>query len=86
MMGYGYGWNGWMIVAMFAWPLAVGAAIWAVAVLTRGSGTVSPSARPDTPLEILDRRLADGEITVAEYDEIRAALTHRSPGRVAGPH
>lgn len=61
MMGYyTYGWNGWMIATMMLWPLLVAGAVWAVVVVTR--------ARPQvTPREILDRRLARGEVSEEQY-------------------
>lgn len=34
--------------------------------------------------EILDRRLASGEITIAEYDELVAALARRQATSIAG--
>lgn len=88
MMGYGYGWNGWMVFVMLAWPLAVAAAVWAVAVLTRGVSSPPAAARGGaaSPLEILDRRLADGEISVAEFHEIREALIRTAPAGAGGPH
>lgn len=40
-----------------------------------GEGTASYLAL--TPVEILDRRLAAGEITIAEYDELIGVLNRR---------
>ena len=30
-----YGWNGWMLMAMWLWPLLIAAGIWAMVALTR---------------------------------------------------
>jgi hypothetical protein len=50
--------------------------VWALVAVLRG--------REDrTPREILDRRLADGEITV-EYERLRYAL--RSPAKPTSAH
>ena len=40
-----------------------------------------PTAAGRTPREILDARLAAGEITPAEYDELRALLEAEHGGR-----
>lgn len=68
------GWGWWLLmsVGMVAfWTLLVYGLVW----LVRG---VAPRPRQDvpqeTPKEILDRRLAAGEITVDEYERLRDAL------------
>ncbi len=89
MDGYGYGWGfgaGWMMLMPLFWIALLGVIIWAVVRLTQGSGF---GARPDsrhepgreTPQEILDRRLASGEIDVAAYDEARQRLSERGSSR-----
>jgi putative membrane protein len=58
-----------------------GAVIFGVVWLARG-GTVG-WGRPDrreTPLEILDRRFAEGAISAEEYHERRAVMTSRRGG------
>lgn len=63
MMGYyNYGWNGWMIAMMMVWPLLIGVAVWAVVAMTRDRGKVRPR-------DILDQRLARGEVTVEQYQQ-----------------
>ena len=79
-MGYGadmgYGW----IVMVVLWILLLAALVWFVAWLVMGqrgrssSGRVQPPGQ-ETPLEILDRRLATGEIDVDEYQKVRSQLT-----------
>ena len=49
--------------------------VWAVVVWSRGSGLAAPAQQvPRTPREILDERLARGEIDIEEYGRRRAAL------------
>ena len=68
--------GGWWIVMVLAmvlfWALVVIGIVWAV----RAWPTSRPTGagRGETPLEILDRRLADGSISVEEYEQRRTAL------------
>jgi len=69
--GMGFGWIFWLII--------IGVAIWAVVRLTNNSSThhtiSGGSAIPqETPLDILKKRYARGEITEAEYKEMRKNL------------
>lgn len=66
-----------LIVALFRWGSAGG--------FSRSSSAPAPTAPPErgeSPIEILDRRLAAGEIEVADYEQRRAVLTGApgSPG------
>ena len=56
-----------------------GLVIWGVVTLVRGaaSGSRQPETDADRPLDILQRRLARGEISVEEYEELRDALLGR---------
>jgi putative membrane protein len=69
------GWGWWLLmsVGMVAfWGLV----IWGIVALVRG-GTSNPSPpekEPDRPLEILQRRLARGEISVEEYEKLHDSL------------
>lgn len=73
-MGDGWGW--WMLsnTVMFVgfWALV----IWAVIIVARGSqrGPKRPTPRDPTPLEILERRYASGEITDDEFETRRRRL------------
>ena len=53
-----------------------------------GGGSSSPPdespATRESPSEILERRLAEGEISVEEYEERRRALVDESPLTAAG--
>lgn len=63
---------GWWIVMMLGmvifWGLLIAGVVW----LLRGAGQSKPA--PESPLEILQRRLAQGEISIEEYEERRAAI------------
>jgi putative membrane protein len=68
----GMGVAGWLLMSVF-WVALIAAIVWAVANLfpsRRDSSTVMP----ELPEEILDRRLAHGEIDPATYDELRGKL------------
>ena len=83
MMGwYGGGWDGgWMVVMMFGWVALLGFGVWAVVALTRTRQvpTPRPSGR-ESAVELLDRRLAMGEITADEYLAVRSVLDAHAPG------
>src|SRR5215213_9314839 len=73
---------GWMIAMMAVMVLFWGAIIFGVVWLIRdgiGRGQrpreEAPLAREETPLAILDRRFAEGALSLDEYRERRDALT-----------
>lgn len=67
-LGMGLGW-----LAMLAfWAAIIGGAIWLVTTLTAGSRDMRP--REETPLDILKRRFAAGEITAEDYERMRRTL------------
>ena len=70
-MGSGVG----MIVMLLVWGSLIGLGVWAVARLTRGDARPAPT---ETPRQILDRRLAAGEIDGEEYAEARRLLENRA--------
>ena len=71
--------GGWWLMGLFM-LLAVVVLI-ALVVWVARSATIhkpgSPAPQPDTPLQILDRRLAEGDVTPEDY-ESRAAILRRS--------
>jgi len=81
MHGIGWGWWFLMSIGMVAfWALV----IWAIVALVRGTSPAPPAPPEkdaDRPLDILQRRLAHGEITPEEYEQLRDALI----GRVKTP-
>ena len=83
MNGYGPGWA-WMILMPLLTIAIIGLIIWAVIRLAPGSsfGPGAPGQQGrETPQEILDRRFARGEINAEEYQQARAHLAGREPGR-----
>lgn len=77
MMGWNGGWIGpWMWLSMAAfWVLLIGlGVVLVVKLLQSPSGSPHPPPVPESPLEVLDRRLALGEIDVQTYQDTRAAL------------
>ena len=74
----GYGWDmgfGWVLMILF-WVLLIGAVVWLVTSLVMNRrGSTYVSSGQESPLEILDRRLANGEIGVEEYEKVRQSLT-----------
>jgi putative membrane protein len=88
MMGWYGGWGGWfaMSLVMLAWVALVGVAVWAVARLTtHGFDTAGGARTPpaESARQILDRRLAAGEIDAEEYARIRHQLDERAVPREA---
>ena len=71
---------GWLFMTVF-WVALIAAIVWVIA-------TLLPRRRPDErpvaerPDEILDRRLAHGEIDTATYDALRAKMRGAQAGRV----
>jgi putative membrane protein len=76
MMGW-YG-GGVGVLGMFAmgvfWLILLGLILWLVVRLLPGSGSGTPRSAGESPLEILDRRLARGEIDLETWQAQRAAL------------
>ncbi len=77
----GMGWAGWMFMSFF-WVLLLVVIVWAAAQLFPGrrqpadTAPSAPSPPPpgERPEQILDRRLASGEIDVQTYEELRRTL------------
>lgn len=77
--GNGYGWMGgggilWMALT---WIIIIGLSIWFVTWLTRRDKSVE---RAETPRQILDRRLASGEIDATAYAQARRLIDGHSAG------
>lgn len=77
----GMGVAGWLLMTVF-WVALLAAIVWAVASLFPARGTGDAAERVERPDEILDRRLARGEIDSATYDELRAKLRGARADRV----
>lgn len=80
MMGYagGMGGAGWILMGLFWIALIVFIAWMVVSVIAqaRSLSSAGSSRQPtaDSTTDILDRRLATGDIDVATYNELRTAL------------
>ena len=76
----GMGVAGWFLMTVF-WVALIAAIVWAVANLFPSRGT-GDAVEPERPEDILDRRLASGEIDPATYDELRAKMRAARAERV----
>lgn len=88
MYGYGFGWNGlgWGgmffggLMMLLFWGALIVLAFFALRALLHsnqersGSRVAQVGSQPGSPLEILRERYARGEITRAEYEELRHDL------------
>jgi uncharacterized membrane protein len=50
--------------------------------LSKEDSVQQPQPEADEPLEILDRRLASGEINVENYDQLRLKLSSRPAAKL----
>ncbi len=90
MMGWYGGGNGgsaWIFMGLF-WVVLIAVIIWLVVRLLPSStnsghaGAVSqPAPGQESPVDILDRRLASGEVDLETYQQQRAALVAARGGR-----
>jgi putative membrane protein len=75
---------GWMVVMMVGMVIFWGAIVLAVVWLIRGGSERAAQKQEETALEILDRRFAEGQMSVEEYRERRAELTGNQAPRASG--
>ena len=65
---------------MFIWPIVllglIVAIFYLVARSSDGAVRLNPAVTKQTPIDILDERLARGDIDQQEYDEKRRVLEH----------
>ena len=66
--------GGWWVVMMAGMLLFWGLVILGIVWIVRGLGTGSRGGDGDEPLRVLQRRLAEGEISVEEYERRRALI------------
>lgn len=78
----GWGWEFLMVIGMVAfWGLIVFGVVWLVRSGGASMAPQSPASGPtERAIDILDRRLATGELSLAEYQERRDAIERRSRG------
>lgn len=63
-----------MMLMMYWWILLWGAIFFGVVWLARGSFALRRNERKETPIETLDRRFAEGTISVDDYYERLAVI------------
>jgi putative membrane protein len=80
--GDGYGWmdGSGMLFMGIMWILILGLGIWLVTWLTRRDRSLS-APKAESPRQILDRRLAAGEIDSATYTQARGLIEGKIPGQ-----
>ena len=71
--GNGIGSLGWLGIGV-VWLLLLGLIVWLVMRLLPGSSSRTSHPSGDSAMEILDRRMASGEIAVPAWQAQRAAL------------
>jgi len=71
--GGGMGWGAWLGMGVF-WLILIGLIVWLVVWLLPGSGGGTTRNSGESALEILDRRLANGQIDLEPWQAQRAAL------------
>ncbi len=86
MHGAGWGWGWWLLmsVGMVAfWAFVIYGIVW----LVRGRPFDQPSEREaERPEEILRRRLAQGDISIEEYERLLSAMHEEPRGRAPSSH
>ncbi|NOY78293.1 MAG: SHOCT domain-containing protein [Calditrichaeota bacterium] len=75
-MMHGFGWGGMWFGSIF-WLLFLGVIIWGILSFTHNQKRENreiTTPRDETPLEILKKRYAKGELTQNEFDAMRKKL------------
>ena len=83
MMGHWYGSmgaGGWILMTVF-WVALIAFLVWAISSLL-GRNVSRGGDVTDQPEEILDRRLARGEIDTQTYETLRGTLREAHTGKV----
>jgi putative membrane protein len=75
------GWIFSILATLIFLALMIALIVWLLSTATSANASRTGSGR-DSAQEILDRRLASGELTVEQYQQLRDTLTGGSP---AGP-
>ena len=75
---YGMGAGGWLLMAIF-WIALLAIIVWAIVRLVPARREERREPLELEPLEILDRRLARGEIDPDEYQQVRSTLGGPTP-------
>lgn len=87
MFWYGGGWAWWQAALMWVLMIAFwGLLVWVIYALVTSAARRPhgpQDEQPASPRQILDGRLARGEIDTAEYQRLRAILDDSAAGRSA---
>lgn len=75
-----YGWGigfwmglGWLLMIIF-WVLVILGVVYSVKLIA-GAGAKKEATKDETPLEILKKRYAKGEITKEQFDQMKEDIT-----------
>lgn len=71
-MGYGFGWPGGMFLGILFWLLLAFGTFYIITHLLKGKS--SNIYQKDTPLDILKKKYANGEINSDEFEERKTTL------------
>lgn len=71
MYGFGMGWMGWVSWIFFV--LIITIIVWAI-LRAGGKSQTTPDNSRETPLQTLERRYANGEISTEEFRERKKEL------------
>jgi len=86
MDGYGMNGGGWIVMVLL-WVGILAVIVFALVRIfpsredRSGAPAVPFVPTPERPLEILDRRLASGEIDIETYDRLRERIADATKGR-----
>lgn len=72
--GTWWGAGGMMFMGLF-WILLIGLGIWFISWITKRD---EPSVKVESPRQVLDRRLASGDIEISEYAQTRRLIDGRA--------
>jgi putative membrane protein len=76
--GWGWGWMSLMMVMMVLfWGAVIFGVVWLIRGATQGTHTSEPPPRNESPIEILERRFAEGEMSEEDYRARREVLAGR---------
>jgi putative membrane protein len=79
----GWGW-GWMTLMMIVMLLFWGGLIFGIVWLIRTTVDRRPDPRTESPIELLERRFAEGAISVEDYHARREVLLNGTAGSNGG--
>jgi putative membrane protein len=84
--GWGWGWMSLMMVVMLLfWGGIIFGVVWLIRGVPRGDAAVAEKAASrESPVEILERRFAEGEISEDDYRARREVLVNQAPAGAIG--